>query len=382
MSWQPFRSRLRMKTDMHCGTLMLGFVARAFPYVPQHVPIFAAVPAAVEALALPQVPTSYREMESLLLHGMRATPFFVLGEDGKPLFPWEKEARALLEADFVSSRYGVALDDPSRSAEQGRLFETEVLLAHRRGSMTATQLEGYVWLRERETARLRLDPQDGIALKDGSAPTFTAVPPQFATGPDGSDFSADQTKYSDVCAYDPDKALSYYETAKQELGVDTFEFDMVVDSDDAPQKVAQVVKEQLETTLPGMTINLVIEPKKQRVEDMQNGNFELGLTRWGPDYADPMTYLNMWITDNNNNYGKWSNAEYDAIIADCTTGQYVSDASARWQALYDAEKIIMDEAVIVPVYTKADACMIKSNVTGVDFHPVALNRVFKSATKG
>lgn len=168
MSWQPFRSRLRMKTDMHCGTLMLGFVARAFPYVPQHVPIFAAVPAAVEALALPQVPASYREMESLLLHGMRATPFFVLGEDGKPLFPWEKEARALLEADFVSSRYGVALDDPSRSAEQGRLFETEVLLAHRRGSMTATRLEGYVWLRERETARLRLDPQDGIAMKDGS----------------------------------------------------------------------------------------------------------------------------------------------------------------------------------------------------------------------
>ena len=35
-----------MKTDMHCGTLMLGFVARAFPYVPQHVPIFAAVPVA------------------------------------------------------------------------------------------------------------------------------------------------------------------------------------------------------------------------------------------------------------------------------------------------------------------------------------------------
>ena len=35
---------------------------------------------------------------------------------------------------------------------------------------------------------------------------------------------------------------------------------MVVDSDDAPQKVAQVVKEQLETTLPGLTINLVVEP--------------------------------------------------------------------------------------------------------------------------
>ena len=42
----------------------------------------------------------------------------------------------------------------------------------------------------------------------------------------------------------------------------------------------------------------------------------------------------------------------------------------------------MDEAVIVPVYTKADANMIKFNVSGIEFHPVALNRVFKNATKG
>lgn len=50
---------------------------------------------------------------------------------------------------------------------------------------------------------------------------------------------------------------------------------MVVDADDAPQKVAQVLKEQWETALPGLTVNLVVEPKKQRVEDMQNGNFQL-----------------------------------------------------------------------------------------------------------
>lgn len=218
-------------------------------------------------------------------------------------------------------------------------------------------------------------------LKDGSTPTFTAVPPQFATGPDGSDFSADQTKYSDVCAYDPDKALSYYEAAKQELGVDSFEFDMVVDSDDAPQKVAQVVKEQLETTLPGMTINLVIEPKKQRVEDMQNGNFELGLTRWGPDYADPMTYLSMWTTGNSNNYGLWSNADYDAIIESCSTGDLCTDPEGRWSAMYDAEKIVLDEAVIFPLYTQCNAEMITPNVTGIEFHPVALNRVYKNAVK-
>lgn len=218
-------------------------------------------------------------------------------------------------------------------------------------------------------------------LKDGCAPTYTSVPPEFAAGPDGSDFSADQTMFADACAYDPDKALEYYEAAKTELSQDTFTFDMVVDADDAPQKVAQVVKEQLETTLPGMTINLTIEPKKQRVEDMQNGNFQLALTRWGPDYADPMTYLGMWVTDNSNNYGFWSNADYDAIIAECTTGDLCTDPEGRWSALYDAEKIVMDEAVIFPLYTQCNAEMVSSAVSGIEFHPVALNRVYKNAVK-
>ncbi len=218
-------------------------------------------------------------------------------------------------------------------------------------------------------------------LKDGSLPTYTAVPMQFAAGPDGSDYSADQSRYSDVCVYDAAKAAEYWSAGLEELGVSELTVDIVVDADDAPQKVAQVLKEQWETTLPGLTVNLVVEPKKQRVEDMQSGNFQLGLTRWGPDYADPMTYLGMWITDNSNNYGLWSNADYDAIIDECTTGDLCTDAEGRWARLYDAEKIVMDEAVIFPLYTQCNAEMLSSKVTGIEFHPVALNRVYKNAVK-
>jgi len=218
-------------------------------------------------------------------------------------------------------------------------------------------------------------------VKDGSVATYTAVPPQFATGPDGTDFSADQTKFKDVCADDTAKAAEYYAKAKKELGQDSFTFELLLEDQTETQNVAAVLKEEIESALPGVTLNLKVEPKKQRVEDIQNGNYEVCLTRWGPDYADPMTYLGMWITDNSNNYGLWSSKDYDAIIADCTTGKYITDAAARWQAMYEAEKIVMDEAVIAPLYTKADANMIKSNVTGIEFHPVALNRVFKNADK-
>ena len=219
-------------------------------------------------------------------------------------------------------------------------------------------------------------------VKDGSVATYTAVPPQFAAGPDGSDFSADQTLFSDVCADDTAKAAAYFEAAKAELGTDTFEFELLVEDQTETQNVAAVIKDQVEKALPGVTLNIKVEPKKQRVADIQDGNYEVCLTRWGPDYADPMTYLGMWVTDCDNNYGLWSDADFDAIIADCTTGAYITDAVARWNAMYDAEKIVMDQAVIIPLYTKADANMIKTGVEGIEFHPVALNRVYKDTVKG
>ncbi len=213
-------------------------------------------------------------------------------------------------------------------------------------------------------------------LNDGSLPTYTAVPRDFS-----SDFSADQDKYSAYCADDTTAAASYWETGLNELGVDSITLEMVVDDDDAPKKVATVLKSQWEAALPGLTVDIVTEPKKQRVQDLQDGNFELGLTRWGPDYDDPMTYLGMWVTDCANNYGFWSNAEYDAIIEECTTGDLCTQLDERRERLYDAEQIVMEDAVIFPIYTAANATLVKSNVTGIDFHPVALNRVFKDTVK-
>ena len=89
----------------------------------------------------------------------------------------------------------------------------------------------------------------------------------------------------------------------------------------------------------------------------------------------------MWVTGNSNNYGLWSDAEYDSIIEECTTGDLCTDPEGRWAALYDAEAIVLEQAVIFPLYGQCKAEMISSAVTGVEFHPVALNRVYKRAAK-
>ena len=222
-------------------------------------------------------------------------------------------------------------------------------------------------------------------VMDGSLATFTAVPPQFAANNEtGEDFSADQDMFLDYCDYNPEAAVELFEAAKAELGKDEFEFTLIYGSNEGNEValVAQAIKEDIEAELEGVTINLQPMTKAERLDKMQNDNYDIALTRWGPDYADPMTYLGMWVTDNDNNYGFWSNAEYDQLIKDCTTGAYISDYAARWEAMLKAETLVMQEAVIAPLYTKANANLIASGVEGVEFHPVALNRVYKSAVIG
>ena len=156
---------------------------------------------------------------------------------------------------------------------------------------------------------------------------------------------------------------------------------MLVEDTESAINVAQYLQSEWQTALPGLTVELQTMPKKNRVERMQAGDYELVLTRWGPDYADPMTYLDMWTSDSSNNYGSWSNADYDALIEDAKKGELALDLDARWEALKDAEKMVMDEAVIMPVYQKGDAVMVRDGVEGIEFHSVGINRVFKNTKK-
>ncbi len=215
-------------------------------------------------------------------------------------------------------------------------------------------------------------------LKDGSIKADFLVPTLLATGPDGKDFRDGTDTYLST---DKAKALEYYDKAKTELGKDSFEYTMLIDDAESAQNVAQFIQAEIQTNLPGMKINIETLPKKNRLERLRADDFELGLTRWGPDYADPMTYLDMWITGSSNNYGAWSNTEYDSLIQSAKKGELALDSEKRWEALKKAEKMVMDEAVICPVYQQGNAVMIKKNVSGIEFHSVGINRVYKNTTK-
>lgn len=215
-------------------------------------------------------------------------------------------------------------------------------------------------------------------LKDGSIAANFAIPVKLAVGPDGKDFRETTPSYLNV---DKAKAKEYYEKAKQELGKDKFAYELVFEDTEASKKVAEYLKSEIETNLPGMTINLKQQPKKARLQLMQNGVYELGLTRWGPDYADPMTYLDMWITGASYNFGSWSSKEYDKLIFDTSKGDLTGKPAERWEALKQAEKVCMDAAAILPVYQTGSAVMIKKDLTGFEFHSVGVPTIYKNIVR-
>ncbi len=219
-------------------------------------------------------------------------------------------------------------------------------------------------------------------VMNGSTPTYTAIPIHFApNAKTGKFFAEDQNQFADYVGFDVDKARGFFEKAKSELGKDSFELEVIYSNDGGGStKVIQAIKSQVEENLPGVILKLQPMPKAEYLDKVTTNSFDLALTDWVPDYDDPMTFLTLWTTEGCEICEHWSNADYDKIIADCTSGSLAADYDARWNAMYDAEKILLENAVIAPLFTNANAILIAPNISGVDFHVAGVNRVFKSAT--
>ena len=131
--------------------------------------------------------------------------------------------------------------------------------------------------------------------------------------------------------------------------------------------------------LDGIKVEMVATTKQDRIYNKQkNGDFDLSVTRWGPDYGDPTTYLTLALTNNNNNYGHWSNTEFDSIMEKVNSE---TDANARWQLTIDAEKIMMDDLCYIPVFEKGTATLQNTKVKNLVIKAVGVPYTFEYVSK-
>ncbi len=241
------------------------------------------------------------------------------------------------------------------------------------------RLTGYAWRLEinleneslanlnlRKALSLSID-RDSIAkdvLKDGSVAAEGFIPKEFAYGPDGKDY---RETAGVVVDYDIETAQKFYADAVAELGGDPT-ITLLFEDSEASKAVAENIQYMWQSNLPGLTVNLDSKTKKERLNLMNELNFDIGLTRWGPDYADPQTYMDLYKSDTDGYNKSYFSDEYDAIMNKAETGEDAADAVARWNDMIEAEKIILDDVALIPVYQNGGAMLINPAIDGIEFH--------------
>jgi oligopeptide transport system substrate-binding protein len=216
----------------------------------------------------------------------------------------------------------------------------------------------------------------GEILNNGSIAANGLVPKDFTPMPEtGKDF---REVSGDLVTYDIEAAKEFWAKGLEELGTDSVELEFLADDDETTKTLVQYVANQLSTNLEGLKVNIKQVPKEQRLDLDTNMDYELQLTRWGPDFLDPFTYMNLFITDGGNNMTGYSSETYDKLVSE-TASTYATDNVARYNNFLEAEKLLFEDAVIAPVYQASRAQLVSPTVEGVFVNPFGATYEYKWA---
>src|SRR5690625_7310402 len=102
--------------------------------------------------------------------------------------------------------------------------------------------------------------------------------------------------------------------------------------------MVEYLANQFSSNLPGLTIDLKKVPKEQRLDLDDSADFEMQVTRWGPDFLDRFTFMNLFTTYSGNNNMDYSNPEYDKLVKD-TASDLAIDSPSRSENLLAAANV-------------------------------------------
>ena len=118
----------------------------------------------------------------------------------------------------------------------------------------------------------------------------------------------------------------------------------------------------------GSRSGLVNEDLKSVEEARRTGAYDLLLSSWIADYADPSAFLDVFRSDSGDNFTGWSSGEYDASLSKAARTADPSERNALYQA---AERVLLGEAPVIPLYHYTHVFLIRPSVKG--WHPTLLD---------
>lgn len=160
------------------------------------------------------------------------------------------------------------------------------------------------------------------------------------------------------------EARRLWADARARLGLDQITLSLLHAEEAAP--LARAVKRSLEARLDGLAVELHTVPFALRLERVRLGQFDLVLQGWVAEHDDPLVLLAPWTTAHPGNAARWVGGEYDALLAAAAAAA----GPAREAALEEAERLLLAEAPVVPVYHPVRHWAVHPELQGLAFRPL------------
>ncbi|MEK5133615.1 peptide ABC transporter substrate-binding protein [Bacillus sp. FSL W8-0645] len=204
-------------------------------------------------------------------------------------------------------------------------------------------------------------------LQNGSVAANYQIPKDFVHDENGKDFRDGMPKYLET---NKGEAKKLFEKGLKELGTSKVTLNYLGDDSETAKTIGAFIKDQLEKTLPGLDINIQSVPFATRIDRDKKEDYDLQMAGWGPDYLDPITFSDLFITGGGNNHMGYSDKKYDQLLKDAS-GKLAAKPEERWKALQEAEKVLLqDDAALSPIYQRATNYLINNRVKGFVIHKV------------
>jgi extracellular solute-binding protein family 5 len=178
-----------------------------------------------------------------------------------------------------------------------------------------------------------------------------------------------------IPGYNPEEAKKLLAEGLKELGIDKFPtFEMIFNDSGNNKSIAEYVQESLRKNL---NIELKISPMtfQERVTRMKQHNFDFVLAGWSGDFSDPITYLDLFVTNGGSNYGMYSNPKYDELVK---TVRSTADKSVRVPAMIELEKIIAEDTPVAIIRHGEKKYLVNSKVKGLEFTGIGGEFIFRN----
>ena len=141
---------------------------------------------------------------------------------------------------------------------------------------------------------------------------------------------------------------------------------LLVDEQGTAKKEAEFYQAQWREKL-GIDISVDQTTKKDRIARSRSGDYDIVRYSWGPDFADAMTYLELFFSNTEMNIPRYESAEYDSLLS---IGRKSNDHVERTEAMQKAEKIVTESFAYSGIYYQSVSILVNPKVKNVQFRSV------------